>query len=90
MDVHVDWHAQQISHLVCSLSGQRCSEAILNMDRPEHHSTDHLKERERKRSTFHPQRSRTSCVQPDKHWHCFERKLRETAEGWGGVHMGLS
>ena len=23
----IDWHSQQISHLVCSLAGQRCSEA---------------------------------------------------------------
>ena len=27
MNGQIDWQAQQISHLVCSLSGQRCSEA---------------------------------------------------------------
>ena len=27
MNVQIDWQAQQISHLVCSLAGQRCSEA---------------------------------------------------------------
>ena len=27
MNGQVDWQAQQISHLVCSLAGQRCSEA---------------------------------------------------------------
>ena len=27
MNEQIDWQAQQISHLVCSLAGQRCSEA---------------------------------------------------------------
>ena len=27
MDRQIDWQAQQISHLVCGLAGQRCSEA---------------------------------------------------------------
>ena len=27
MNGQIDWQAQQISHLVCSLAGQRCSEA---------------------------------------------------------------
>ena len=26
MNGQIDWQAQQISHLVCSLTGQRCSE----------------------------------------------------------------
>ena len=28
------------------------------------------------------------CVQPDKHWHCFEGDLPET-ESLGGARMGL-
>ena len=39
IDRLIDWQAQQISHLVCSLRD------FLNMDRPEHHSIDRLKER---------------------------------------------
>ena len=27
MDGQIDWQAQQISHVVCSLAGHRCSEA---------------------------------------------------------------
>ena len=27
MNKQIDWQAQQISHLVCSLAGQSCSEA---------------------------------------------------------------
>ena len=57
---------------------------FLNMDRPEHHSIDRLKERgsgERKRPTFPPPRPRTICVQSGKYWHCFEgRLLRDGAE----------
>ena len=45
---------------------------------------------ERKRPTFHPPRSRTICVQPDKYWHCFEGNLGETAERRDGARMGLS
>ena len=45
---------------------------------------------ERKRLIFHPPKLGTICVQPDKHWHCFESNLRETAERWGRVRMGLS
>ena len=43
----------------------------LNMEGPEKHSVDRLKEKsgERKRSTFHPPRSGTICVQPGKHCH---------------------
>ena len=36
-----------------------------DMERPEHHNTDRLREREgreRQRSTFHPQWSGTSCI----------------------------
>ena len=65
---------------------------FLNMDRPEHHSTDRLKERgveKGMRPTFHPPRSRTICVQPDKYWHCFEGNLGETAERRGGARMSL-
>ena len=40
---------------------------FLNMDRPEHHGIDRLKERGvEKGLTFHPPRTRTICVQPDK------------------------
>ena len=42
-----------------------------------------------KRPTFHPSRSRTICVQPDKHCRCFEGNLGETAERRGGARMGL-
>ena len=45
---------------------------------------------ERKRLKFHPLRSGTICVQPDKHWHCFEGSLGETAERQGGAGMGHS
>ena len=62
---------------------------FLNMDRPEHHSTDRLSG-ERKRPTFHPPSSRTICVQPGKYWHCFVGNLGETAERRGGARMGLS
>ena len=39
MNGQTDWQAQQISHLVCTLRN------FLNTDKPEHHSTDRLKER---------------------------------------------
>ena len=51
---------------------------FLNMDRPEHHSIDRLKERGVEKgsgSTFHPPWSRTTSFQPDKYWHCFEGNL---------------
>ena len=35
-------------------------------------------------------RSGTIRVQTDKHWHCFEGNLGETAERRGGARMGLS
>ena len=31
----------------------------------------------------------TICIQPDKHWLCFEGKLGETPERRGGARMGL-
>ena len=71
----------------------RCLRNFLNMDRPEHHSIDRLKERrsgERKQPTFHPPRSRTICVQPDEYWHCFESNLWETTQRQGRARMGLS
>ena len=66
---------------------------FLSTDKPEHHSTDHLKERGVEKgsgriSTL--QGPRTICVQPDKYWHCFEGNLGETAERRGGARMGLS
>ena len=44
---------------------------------------------ERKRPTFHPPRSETICVQPNKHWYCFKGNVKETAERWGRARMGL-
>ena len=66
---------------------------FLNMDRPEHHSIDRLKERGvEKGSGRHStlQGRERSCVQPDKYWHCFEGNLGETAERRGKARMGLS
>ena len=64
---------------------------FLNMDMTKHHNIDRLKERgERQRPTFHPTRSRTVCVQPHRHWHCFEGNLGETVERQGRARMGLS
>ena len=68
----------------------RGSGHFLNMDRPQHHfmnPSDGKRSGQRKRPTFHPLRSGTICVQPYKHWHCFEgslgNKLRARAErGW--------
>ena len=40
--------------------------------------------------TFHPPRSGTICVQPDKYWHCLKGNLGETAERRDGTRMGLS
>ena len=72
------------------IQGHRAVQNFLNMNRPEHHGTDRLKERERKRPTFHPPRLRTICVQPDKYWNCVEGKIGETAERWGRAGMDLS
>ena len=65
---------------------------FLSRDWPEHHSTDRLKEmsRERKRPTFHSSRSGTTCVQPDKHWYCFDGNLGKTAERVGGSRTTTS
>ena len=66
---------------------------FLNMDRPDHHCIDRLKEKrngERKRPTFYSRRSGTVCVQPDKYGHCFDGNLGETAERQGGARMDLS
>ena len=41
------------------------------------------------RLLWHPWRSKTICVQLDKHWHCFKGNLWETAESRGGARMGL-
>ena len=56
----------------------------------QHWSPEGKRNGERKRPTFHPQRPRTICVQPDKYWHCFEGNLGETAERRGRARMGLS
>ena len=64
-----------------------------NIDRPELHSIDHLKERGVEKGSgrhFHPPRSRTICVQQDRYWHRFKGNLGETAERRGGARMGLS
>ena len=72
----------------------RCLRNFLNMDMPEHHSTDCLKKRGvEKGSGRHSTRwgwEWSIDIQPDKHWHCFEGNAVETAERRGGVHMGLS
>ena len=49
------------------------------MDRPERHSIDRLKETESRKGAadIHTPRSRTICVQRDKHWHYFEVNLAE-------------
>ena len=56
----------------------------------QHWSPEGNRSGERKRPTFHPLKSETICVQPDKHCHCFEGNFGETAERQGGVHIGLS
>ena len=66
---------------------------FLNMDIPEHHNINCLEGKgsgERERPTFCPPRSGTTCVQPDKHWHCFEDNLGVIAERRGEARMGLS
>ena len=55
-----------------------------------HWSPEGKRSGERKRSTFHPPRSRAICVQRDKYWHCFEGSLGETTERRDGPRMGLS
>ena len=86
MNGQIDWQAQQISHLVCSLAGQRCSNAWGTFSTWTSQSIKALiagRSGERKRPIFHPPRSITICVQPGKYWHCFEGNLEETAERWG-------
>ena len=56
----------------------------------QHWSPERKRSGERKRPTFHPPRSGTICVQPDKHCHCFGGNLGETAERRGGARMCLS
>ena len=95
MNRQIDWQAQQLSHLVCSLAGQRCSEAWGTLWTWTGQSITALiakgkRNGERKRTTFHPPRSGTICVLPDKDWHCLEGNLGETAERRGGARMGLS
>ena len=65
---------------------------FLNMDRPEHHSTDRLKERgvEKGSGRHSTLQGRERSVFKDKYWHCFEGNLGETAERRGRVRMGLS
>ena len=45
MNGPIDWQAQQISHLVYRAEVLRGLRNFLNIDRPEHHSIDRLKER---------------------------------------------
>ena len=83
MKGQINWQAQQISHLEeLSEHGQvRASQ---------HWSTEGKQSGERKRSTFHPPRSRTICVLPGKYWHSFEGNLGDTAERQSRARMGLS
>ena len=95
MNGQIDWQAQQISHLQFGraevLRGLR---NFLNMDRPEHHSIDHLKERgvEKGNGRHSTLQGREQSVfnQANNYWHCFEGNLGETAERRGGARMGLS
>ena len=63
----------------------------LNIDRPEHHSIDRLKERgvEKEAADIPPSKVRNNLCST-KHWHYFEDNLWETAERQGGALMGLS
>ena len=93
MNGQVDWRAQQISHLVCSLAGQKCSEAWETFWTWTEHWSQHWlpegkKSGERKQLTLHPPMSRKICIQPDKYWHCVEGDLGETVERWGGARVG--
>ena len=56
----------------------------------QHWSPEGKRSGERKRPIFHTPSSGMICVQPDKHWPCFEGNLGETGERWDGVRMGLS
>ena len=65
------------------------------MDRPQHRAHDWLPEGKRRGERrerpegFHPSRSETISIQPDKHWHTFECNLEDTAERRGGARMDL-
>ena len=59
-------------------------------EKQRHCQTKREKIGERKRPTFHSPRSETICDQLDKHCHCFEGILGDTAERRGGARMGLS
>ena len=52
----------------------RCLRNFLNMDRPEHHSIDHLKERRVEKGTadIPPSKARNDLCLTDKNWHRFE------------------
>ena len=66
---------------------------FLNMDKPEHHNMDRLKEECKKEAVDIPPsevRNGLVCVQPDKLWHYFKGNFGETAERRGGARMGLS
>ena len=65
---------------------------FLNMDRPEHHCTDHWKKRREEKgnggcSTFNIKNS--SCSARSTLW-LFEGQTRETAEDWGRTLKGHS
>ena len=94
MNGQIDWLAQQISHLVCSLAGQRCSEAWGTFWTLTGQSITALtawrKEDWRKEAAdIPPTGSGMICVQPDKHRHCFKGNLGETSERQGRVLMDL-
>ena len=55
-----------------------------------HWSPEGKRSGERKPLTFHLLKLGMICVQPDKHWHCFEGELGETAERWDRTHKSLS
>ena len=54
---------------------------FVNIDRPEHHSIDRLKDKGVEKGSG--RHSTLRGQEPDKHWHCFEGNLGETAERQG-------
>ena len=65
---------------------------VWNIDRPEHHSTDHRKERggEKGSGDVQPSGDRNDLFLARPALGLFWGQLGETAERWGRAHMGLS
>ena len=60
------------------------------VDRPEHHSTDCLKERDVEKAANTPSSEVGNNMCSTKHCHCFECNLVEAAERWDEVCMDCS